>query len=69
MNFIVLHCENTYTSGIYQNRITFQTKYYQTICVADEGNFDIVNWQVDYGENIITFSAENQVLDFPIDEN
>ena len=52
-------CENTYNLWMFydnQNRITsFQTKYYQTICdVADEGNFDIVNWQVVYGENVIT---------------
>ena len=68
-------CENTYNLWMFydnQNRINqFQTQYYETSCdlTDDDDNYDVVNWQITYGENIISLSAENNTATFPISED
>lgn len=68
-------CENTYNLWMFydnQNRIdSFQTQYYETSCdlTDDDDNYDIVNWQINYDENIISLSAENNTATFPINED
>ena len=68
-------CENTYNLWLFydnQNRITsFQTQYYETNCwvTNEDDNYDIINYQIDYSENIISLSANGSLADIPINDD
>ena len=68
-------CENTYNLWLFydnQNRITsFQTQYYETNCSVtnEDDNYDIMNYQIDHSENIISLSANGSSADIPINDD